>query len=124
MKCNVYSFKAAIAKRHSPGLYTYDPEQIPLGEIDAMLDFKTWSKRIIAINCYFTKMDITGRFVLTVYCNYQTGKYEVGGSSVNFSTCATGAVYHLIIGRNNRGKVILLSAEVVGLHKIYDNKFH
>jgi hypothetical protein len=119
MKCNVSSFKVANAKGHAPGLYAYDPEKIPLGEFDAVLDFKTWSKRIVAVNCYFTKVDIPSRFVATVYCNYQTGTYKVGGSSVDFSTCPIGAVYHLIIGRNNKGKVILLKAEFIGLPKVF-----
>ncbi|HMH32128.1 MAG TPA: hypothetical protein VK543_03810 [Puia sp.] len=47
---------AAISKGHEPRLYTYDDALVPLGEFEAILDFKAWSKRIIAINCYFTQI--------------------------------------------------------------------
>ena len=49
MERNVHSFKVSIKKGYSPCLYSYDANVIPLGEFDAVLDFKTWSQRIIAI---------------------------------------------------------------------------
>jgi hypothetical protein len=110
MERNVWSFKTAIRKGYEPGLYVYDPKQIPLGEFEAVLDFKTWSKRIIAINCYFTKMDTKERFVVTVYGNNQTGRYEVPGSVINFSTCAVNATYRISVSKN-KGRIILSKAE-------------
>lgn len=111
MERNVWSFKTAIRNGYEPRLYGYDPQQIPLGEFEAMLDFKTWSKRIIAINCYFTKMDTKEKFVVTVYCNNQTGKYEVPGSVVNFSDCAINAIYRINVCKNERERIILSKAE-------------
>ena len=108
---NVWSFGVAIGKGYEPRLYSYDPQQIPLGEFDAILDFKTWSKRIIAINCYFTKTVTREKFVVTVYGNTQTGRYEVLGSLINFPECATNAVYRISVSKNERGRIILSKAE-------------
>ena len=69
MERNVLSFRAALDKGYEPRLYSYDPARIPVGEMDAVLDFKTWSKRIIAINACFTKRDTGEKFVVTVYCH-------------------------------------------------------
>ncbi|MFT3948202.1 MAG: hypothetical protein QM763_14625 [Agriterribacter sp.] len=113
MEHNVWSFKTATRNGCSPRLYSYDPKQIPLGEFEALLDFKTWSKRIIAINCYFTKSGAGEKFVVTVYCNYQTGKYMVQGSTVDFSGCATNAVYRISVCKNDKGKIVLSKAELI-----------
>lgn len=112
MEHNVWSFKTAIRNGCSAHLYSYDPKQIPLGEFEAVLDFKAWSKRIIAINCYFTKLGTGEKFVVTVYCNYQTGKYAVQGSTVDFSGCATNAVYSIRVCKNDKGRIILFKAEM------------
>lgn len=111
MERNVWSFKTAIHKGYQPRLYGYDPLQIPLGEFDAMLDFKTWSKRIIAINCYFTKTDTKEKFVVTVYCNNQSGKYEVPGSRINFSDCAINTIYRISVCKTKKERIILSKAD-------------
>ena len=105
MERNVYSFRVSIKKGNSPNLYTYQPNQIPLGEFDAMLDFKTWSKRIIAINCYFTKINTGNKFVVTVYCKYETGKYTVPNSVIDFSNCTTNETYRVAIEKNHKGNI-------------------
>jgi hypothetical protein len=118
MERNVHSFRVAIKKGYSPCLYSYDATKIPLGEFEAKLDFKTWSKRIIAINCYFTKPDTGDKFVVTVYCNYQTGKYTVGDSKVDFSNCPLNEIYRIQIGRNPMENIVLLMAEASALSSL------
>lgn len=118
MECNVYSFKTANRKGYEPNLYAYDPQQIPTGEFDAILDFKTWSKRIIAINCYFTKMNTGEKFVVTVYCNNQTGKYEVPGSPFNFSDCGVNAIYRITVCKNEKGRILLYKFELSAISEI------
>jgi hypothetical protein len=115
MERNVFSFRVALGKGYEPRLYTYDPEQVPVGEFDVVLDFKTWSKRIIAINAYFTKMDTGNRFVVTVYCQNKTGRYAVVDSSVDFGQCSTGTPYRIAVEKNARGKISLIKAEVTPL---------
>ena len=112
MERNVHSFRVVIKKGYSPCLYTYDVAKIPLGEFEAILDFKTWSKRIIAINCYFTKAATGQKFVVTVYCNYQTGKYTVPGSAVDFSFCPLAEKYRIATIKNHKGQVVLIQAEM------------
>jgi hypothetical protein len=111
---NVYSFKVAIARGYEPCLYTYEPHQIPLGTFAARLDFKTWSKRIIAINCYFTKMVTSEKFVVTVYCNNETTKFQLCTSNLDFSCCSTDEVYIVSVSKNSRGRIILDKAELAG----------
>jgi hypothetical protein len=113
MERNVLSFKAALKKGYEPRLYTYDPARIPLGEIDVVLDFKTWSKRIIAINCYFTKKDTGEKFVVTVYCHNTTGRYTLPGSTVDFGQCPVNWIYIIDVATIERkGKTSILLAKV------------
>jgi len=115
MERNVHSFRVIIKKGYSPCLYSYDETKIPVGVFEARLDFKTWSKRIIAINCYFTKIDTGEKFVVTVYCNYTTGKYTLADGAVDFSICPLNENYKINIGRNSKGKSVLISAETRAL---------
>lgn len=113
MERNVYSFRIAIAKGFEPRLYTYDSDKMPLGLFNARLDFKTWSKRIIAINCYFTKIKTGEKFIVTVYCNHQTAKFKLPDSVVDFSCCPTNEVYLVSVLKNERGKIYLNDAKSV-----------
>ncbi len=118
MERNVHSFRVIIKKGYSPCLYSYDETKIPVGIFEAKLDFKTWSKRIIAINCYFTKIDTGEKFVVTVYCNYTTGKYTVANGGVDFSICPLNENYKIAIGKNSKGKILIFSAEAIALTSV------
>lgn len=111
MERNVFSFLVAIRKGFEPKLYTYEANKIPVGKVEVMLDFKTWSKRIIAINCYCTRISTGEKFIVTVYCNNKTGKYEVPGSSVDFLTCPIAASYLLTLERNEQQRIIMTAAK-------------
>jgi len=114
MERNVLSFLVALKKGYDFRLYSYDPTRIPLGEMEARLDFKTWSKRIIAINCYFTKTDTGEKFVLTVYGHHKTGRYTLPGSTLDFGQCPIDCSYNVMVGRKGNDekiKVALVKAE-------------
>lgn len=111
MERNVFSFKVGLSKGYEPRMYSYDPDNIPLGEFVVRLDFKTWSKRIIAINCYFTKIDTDEKFVVTVYCDYETSRFQLSFSTVDFSSCLTGELYAVQVTKSEKGKVLLVKAE-------------
>ena len=117
MERNVFSFKDAIAKGYEPRLYSYDADKIPLGIFDAILNFKTWSKRIIAINCYFTKIDTKEKFIVTVYCNNQMAKFQLKDSDIDFSSCLVGQAYHISVTKDGRGKIVLETAMVSSVFK-------
>jgi hypothetical protein len=113
---NVLSFRAALVKGHQPSQYSYDAARIPLGDIDALLDFKTWSRRIIAINAYFTNRDTCDQFVVTVYCHNKTGRYTVAGSVVDFGQCTVGGLYRVRVAlkeANGKRRVTLTKAEQI-----------
>ncbi len=82
--------------------YTYKFDQIPTGEFLARLDLKIWSKRIMAINGYFTSLEKNEKFQLTVYCLYETGRYMLPGGNIEFLSCNTGVVYQVMIHRRNK----------------------
>lgn len=113
MDRNVYSFNAAISKGYEPKLYSYQADKIPMGSFQAILDFKVWSKRIIAINCYFTKLHSGEKFIITVYCANKTGKYEIDNSAVDFLTCATARNYLIEIVKNEKQKIRLVKAIII-----------
>src|SRR4051812_40690387 len=102
MASNVFAWKDALAKGLNPGLYSYS--DIPLGEYDAILDFKIWAKKVMAINCYFTEV-LTGRkILLTVFCN-EAGVYKVGGSDLNIANCDIGRVYRVTVIANQKKRI-------------------
>lgn len=49
MECNVLSWNVALEKGYEPRLYPYATEYVPLGEYEAVLDFKIWAKKAMAI---------------------------------------------------------------------------
>ncbi len=109
MKCNVLSFHAAKHKDLDTGLYAFKAMDVPIGTVSAVLDFKLWAKKIMAVNCYFTEL-VTGRkFTLTVY--YETYGYRLGAAGIDFSTCPTGVVYVIAI-QCREGKTKFIRAEV------------
>jgi hypothetical protein len=106
MASNVLAWKDALAKGLNPGLYAY--QDVPLGEYDAILDFKIWAKKVMAISCYFTQADTGKKIQLTVYCS-EAGIYKPGGD-VNFATCDIGKAYRIHVAANQKKKIVLLHA--------------
>jgi hypothetical protein len=88
------SWAVALKKGFEPRLYRYSPEDIPVGQFEAVLDFKIWANKILGINCYFTAKDLARKFLLTVYCQ-PNGLYLIGGNGLDFTTCPLRANYHV-----------------------------
>ena len=103
MASNVFPWKDALAKGLNPGLYSYS--DVPLGEYDAILDFKIWAKKVMAINCYFTQTDTGKKIQLTVYCN-EAGIYKPGKSEVNFANCEIGRTYRINVIANQKKRIV------------------
>ncbi|MBN8880468.1 MAG: hypothetical protein J0I32_23190 [Sphingobacteriales bacterium] len=96
MAVNVLSWNEALKRGHEPRLYSYAAGDIPLGNVEATLDFKIWAQKVMGIGCYFTKMETGKKFLLTVYC-HRSGAYKINGSAIDFSSCPTNELYQLII---------------------------
>lgn len=96
---------AEAARRQLPfGLFTYDQAKIPAGEITAELQFKIWSKKLMAVNCYFRAVESDEQFMLTVFCNRRG--YYLHNQTLDFATCPTNVLYRIRIDViNNRKKL-------------------
>lgn len=104
MMTNVCTWAEAARRQLPFGLFTYDHEKIPSGEITAELQFKIWSKKLMAINCYFRSVETGEQFMLTVFCNRKG--YYLPKQTLDFATCPTNVLYRVRIEViNNRKKL-------------------
>lgn len=110
MASNVFAWKDALAKGYQPGLYSYS--EVSLGEYDAILDFKIWAKKVMAISCYFTQVEAGKKIQLTVYCN-EAGIYKPDNSEVNFANCEIGRTYRIKVVANQKKKIVFENAKLV-----------
>lgn len=110
MASNVLAWKDALAKGLNPSLYPY--ADVPLGEYEAVLDFKIWAKKVMRICCYFTVADTGKKIQLTVYCN-EAGIYKPGNSEVNFAICEFGRRYQIKVVANQKKKIVFADAALL-----------
>jgi hypothetical protein len=113
MAGNVLSWNAAIKKGYEPRLYPFSSDQIPLGEYDAILDFKIWAKKIMGINCYFTQTNTGKKFQLTVYCTRKTSVYKINSYEIDFVQCPIEQVYEISVCANEKKKVLFKKAKLI-----------
>lgn len=111
MKGNVLSWELALQKGHDPRLYSFMPGDVPIGEFDAVLDFKIWAKNVIAISCYFTRVSGGQKFQLTVYYSYK-GAYRLNGCDLDFYSCPEGVQYYIKVSLLNGKKIVFCSAYI------------
>lgn len=109
MRGNVLSWQAAIRRGYRPNLYGYAAHTVPVGEVQAVLDFKIWAKKVMAINCYFTQTGTGLPFQLTVYC--QQGKYGV--QDLDFAVCPVNRLYRLWTVVDRKERVKLIAAKII-----------
>jgi len=117
MAGNVVSWGTAIRKGYTPGLYTYEGDQVPMGAFAAVLDFKIWAKKVLGINCYFTAIGSGQKFQLTVYCQRETGLYRIRGGQLDFTQCPVKGTYSIRTVRNmvnGKSRVVFVEAELIG----------
>lgn len=109
MNEKVLSFKTALQEGFRYSEYSFEVSKIPFGTFDAILDYKIWAKRVLAINAYFTKVMTGDKFVLTVYCDRETGTYFIKNSLIDFSGCSTGIIYKIVVAKTRRNTPVLSS---------------
>ena len=112
MARNVLSWDVALRNGFKPHLYTYAFDAIPLGECEAMLDFKIWAKKIMAVGCYFTHAATEQKFQLTVYCS-GTGLYRIKDCPIDFTECPVGRLYKVKVIADQKKKIVFKGAELV-----------
>lgn len=106
---NVLSWGKAIAAGWQPGHYHYAAESVPVGTYEAILDFKIWAKKVMAINCYFTVKRTGQKIQLTVYCQ-QTGRYMLPGGAIDFTTCPIQTFYLIEVRADQKKKIRFIQA--------------
>lgn len=113
MENNVLSWTKALNMGFNPSAYPYQTSAIPIGEFTAVLDFKIWAKKVIAIACYFTLPDANVRFQVTIY--HRTGiGYKIAKEGVDFTTCKTGKAYRITTAIRHTGKAFVKAAVAIG----------
>lgn len=84
MQSSALSWDVALERGYEPKLYPYTVDHIPVGEYTAMLDFKIWAKKAMAICCYFTQTDSGRKFQLTVFRRQKDKPYALNKSTLDF----------------------------------------
>lgn len=110
MAVNVLSWNAALKRGYEPRLYSYTAGDIPLGSVEAVLDFKIWAMKAMGIGCYFTEVHTGRKILLTVYYR-KVGGYSLPGSKTDFSSCPTATIYRLFIWQNGHSGSIYFSLQ-------------
>jgi len=107
---NVLSWRVALDQGLEPRVYPYTADKVPIGTMQAKLDFKIWSKKTIGINCYFTSQSTGQKFQLTVFRNELTKEYIIKGGTLDFAICPIEIVYQIEVGVNAKQRVLFLAA--------------
>ena len=123
MERNVTSWGVAINAGHEPRLYPFNPEGIPAGEYTALLDFKIWAKKAMAVVCYFRLQDIQKKCSLSVFRLYENKEYMLKGGDIDFTTSPINILYKIVIDYKVKGKPVLKGAKLV-LRYIYLTSDH
>lgn len=104
------SWGVALEKGYEPRLYPYTIEHVPLGEYEAVLDFKIWAKKTMGICCYFTQEESGIKFQLTVYRMPTDKLYMINGCDLDFTVCAANALYLITVGLNGKQNITFKNA--------------
>lgn len=105
---NVMSWNPALEIGLEPRNYSYYIKDIPLGEYEAILDFKIWAKKAVGISCYFTRVDTGQKFQLTVFRRQDNRQYTL--QEVDFRSSPIGVTYKLSVAINSKNNIKLSSA--------------
>lgn len=106
----VTGFKPALEAGFQPQNYSWLPEIVPVGEYEVILDFMIWSKKLVAIDCFFTTVSDHRKIRLTAYRN-QGEDYMVGDIVVSYLSLGTRLVISVVL--NNKGNPKWKNATVI-----------
>ena len=98
------TWKMAIETGYNPSLYVFDANEIPLGEYEAILEFKLRAKNTMGISCYFVQKQTGKKFRLTVFRQPATKAYTLDSGGMSFVESPTNCMYLLQVSRRIRGE--------------------
>jgi len=114
MSSNVYSFNQALENKCEPREYPFQKEFLPTGTFIATLDFKIWSKKEIAVNCYFSQKESGKKFLVVVYRRpMPLGDYRLTGCELDFKQCPIHTEYEITIEPNGKGNLRFTDAHLI-----------
>ena len=113
MSNRVLTWKMAIESGCNPSEYSYDADDVPLGEFEATLEFKIWAKNTMGISCYFIEKHTGKKFRLTVFRQTANKAYTLDSGGISFVESPVNCTYLLKVSRNAKGRIIFEKAEVV-----------
>ena len=114
MESNVLSWNVALDKGYKPELYPYATESVPLGDYEAVLDFKIWAKKAMAVCCYFTQKGSNVRFQLTVYRRQIDKQYKLDNGDIDFKVSPVNTIYLINVALNSKQKAAFKNAIIRG----------
>lgn len=117
MSNKVMSWNLAIENGYNPSLYTYNVTDIPVGEYEAELQFKIWSKNIMGIGCYFIQKQTGKRFKLTVFRQRATKVYTLDSGGINFVETPVNCTYLIRVSKNEKNRIIFENAVLLSQSK-------
>ena len=103
----------AIENGYNPSEYSYDGDNVPMGEFEAILMFKIWAKNTMGISSYFIEKHTGKKFRLTVFRQPATKAYTLDSGGMSFVESPVECDYLLKVSRNNKGRVIFEKAMLV-----------
>src|SRR4051812_17243103 len=106
MDRNVLTWHIAVEEGLNPRDYPYNAEEIPVGEFEAVLDFKIWSKKVMGISCYFTQAETGKKFQLTVYRRAINETYTLKDCEIDFTQSPIGCHYYISVFINDKGRAV------------------
>lgn len=112
MSNEVMSWKMAIEKGCEPSLYSFNADDIPLGEYEAVLEFKIWAKNTMGISCYFVQKHTGKPFRLTVFRQPAMKAYTLDSGGMSFVESPVNCEYLLKVSRNRKGRIVFEKAVV------------
>ena len=96
--------------------WEYDYKTVPEGTWFAILDQKIWGNskrpRVFPLRCFFSTPD-GQKYQLTAFRTQDTREiYTPADGLLDIGSVPVGALLRVVVGRNNKGNVKWLSAEV------------
>jgi hypothetical protein len=108
---NVLTWKAALDSGCEPRLYPYTADDVPMGQYEAVLDFKIWAVRAYTLNCYFTEVATGKKFQLSVY-RRDDEIYGLSDGEIDFKESPVSKVYLITVSLNAKSKAVFRQAEL------------
>jgi len=113
MTDRVLTWKMAIENGYNSSLYAFDGNDIPLGEYEAILEFKIWAKNTMGISCYFVQKNTGKKFRLTVFRQPATKAYTLDSGGMSFVESPVNCEYLLRVSRNDKRRIVFEKAVTV-----------